>query len=432
MKKNIFFLFFICSYSVFSQNKKVTDTITSQRLKEDREITIGLPASYDKHPGQKYPVLLLLDGDFLFDAFQGSLSYGNYWDDLPEVIIVGISQNKNNEREADCAVDETSGLPTEKGEDFFEFIGMELLPYIDKKYRTAPFRIIAGLDTTAGFLNCYLYKDVPIFDAYISMSPELPAEMEEQIPDRLAAIQKPIFYYHSSGDGDVKKMRTRILALDEAAKKIQKPTLNYRFDDFKGASHYSLVLSSIPSALYQIFSVYQPISTVEFTEKIAPLPSGYVDYLAKKYDVIDKSFALKLPIRLNDFKAIEAAILKNKAYDEFDKLAQLAKKNYPKSMLADYELGQMYEKKGDNAKAVKSYLAAFQREEIGDLTKDMMIDRADELKKSLPKKGDKGKKEPVVEETPATDAPAEAAPTDPPATDTPATEAPPTEEKKKE
>lgn len=259
------------------------------------------------------------------------------------------------------------------------------------------------------------------------MSPELPPGMEEQIPERLQAIQKPIFYYHSSADGDVKKMRNRIIALDEVAKKISKETLNYRFDDFKGASHYSLVLNSIPSALYQIFSVYQPISTVEFNEKIATLTSGYVDYLSKKYDVIDKSFALKLPIRLNDFKAIEAAILKNKAYDEFDKLAQLARKNYPKSMLADYELGQMWEKKGDNAKAVKSYMAAFQREEIGDLTKDMMIERADELKKSLPKKGKPGKpgkEEPAVEETPATDVPAEATPTETPATETP------TEEKK--
>ncbi len=420
MKRNILFLFFICSNAIYSQ--KVTDTITSKRLNEGREITIGLPPSYQKHPNQKYPVLVLLDGDFLFDAFQGALSYGNYWDDLPEVIIVGITQNKNNERETDCAVDE-NGLPTEKGEAFFEFIGMELLPYIEKKYRTAPFKMIAGLDTTAGFLNCYLYKENPIFDAYISMSPELPKGMEEQLPDRLAAIEKPIFYYHSSGDGDMKKMRKRIIALDELAKKINKPTLNYRFDDFKGASHYSLVLNSIPSALYQIFSVYQPISTTEFNEKIAVLPSGYVDYLAKKYDVIEKSFALKLPIRLNDFKAIEAAILKNKAYNEFDKLAQLAKKNYPKSMLADYEMGQMYEKIGENAKAVKSYMVAYQREEIGDLTKDMMIGRADELKKSLPKKGKPGKNEPAVEETPP---PAEATPTDTPPTDTP------TEEKKKE
>jgi len=412
MKKIILFLFFICSNAIFSQ--KITDTISSKRLNEDREIIIGLPPSYDKHPTQKYPVLVLLDGDFLFDAFQGALSYGNYWDDLPEIIIVGISQNKNNERETDCAVDQENGLPTEKGEAFFEFIGLELLPYIEKKYRTAPFKMIAGLDTTAGFLNCYLYKDVPLFDAYISMSPELPTGMEEQLPDRFAAIQKPIFYYHSSGDGDMKKMRKRILALDEVAKKINKPSLNYRFDDFKGASHYSLVLNSIPSALYQIFSVYQPISTTEFNEKIAVLTSGYVDYLIQKYDVIEKSFALKLPIRLNDFKAIEAAILKNKAYPEFEKLAQLAKKSYPKSMLADYEMGQMYEKKGETAKAVKSYMMAYQREEIGDLTKDMMIERADELKN--------GKNEPAVEETLP-----DAAPTDTPPTDTPSTE-----EKKKE
>ena len=120
--------------------------------------------------------------------------------------------------------------------------------------------------------------------------------------------------------------------------------------------------------------------------------------------MIEKSFALKLPIRLNDFKAIEAAILKNKAYPEFEKLAQLAKKSYPKSMLADYQMGQMYEKKGETAKAVKSYMIAYQREEIGDLTKDMMIERADELKN--------GKNEPDVEETLPDAAPTNTSPTE--------------------
>lgn len=417
MKKLILFFLFVCTNPLFSQ--KVTDTISSQKLNEDRQIFIGLPPSYDKNPGQKYPILLLLDGDFLFDPFQGALSYAYYWDDIPEVIIVGISQNKNNERETDCMVDETTGLPSEKGESFFEFIGMELIPYIQKKYRTAPFKIIAGLDTTAAFSNFYLYKDIPVFDAYISMSPELATGMEEQIPDRLAAIEKPIFYYHSSADGDIKKMRKRIQTMDELAKKITKPTLNYKFDDFKGASHYSLVLNSIPSALYHIFSVYQPISTTEFQEKIVTLPSGYVDYLIKKYEVLEKTFNMKLTIRLNDFKAIEAAILKNNAYPEFDELAQLAKKNYPKSMLADYEMAQLYEKNGDIKKAIKTYQSAFQKEEIGDLTKDMMLDRADELKKSLPKteKGKKGKEE-VIEETPPTDIPAETPPTETP-TETP-------------
>ena len=381
MKKTFLFLLTFCSFSAFSQ--KIMDTIFSQKLNEEREITIGLPDSYDKNSNRKYPLLILLDGDFLFDPFQGALSYGNYWDDLPEVIIVGISQNKNNERETDCAIDSETGLPEGKGEKFYEFIGLELVPYIQKQYKISPFKMIAGMDTTAGFLNFFLYKDQPLFNAYISMSPELPVGMEEQIPDRLTNIQEPIFYYHSTSDGDVKKMRERINTLDELAKKVTNTTLNYQFDDFKGSSHYSLVLHSIPSALYQIFSAYQPISTTEFLEKISILPSGYVDYLIKKYEIVEKTLGMKLQIRYNDFKAIEAAILKNKAYNEFDQLAQLADKNYPKSMLSSYHMAMYYEKTGDFKRATKTYQNAFQMEEIGDLTKDMMLNKADELRNEI-------------------------------------------------
>ena len=379
MKKIVFFLFVFCSFTVYSQ--KITEEVFSPKLNEKREITIGLPASYLKNPNKKYPLLIILDGDYLFDPFQGALNYGAYWDDLPEVIIVGVNQNKNNERETDCTVDQATGLPDEKGNQFFEFIGMELVSYMQNKYRIAPFKIIAGHDITAGFLNFYLYKEKPLFDAYISMSPELATGMEKNIPDRFNTLTQPIYYYQSTADGDVKKMQIRIKDLDNDLKKITKPSINYKFDEFKGASHYSLVLHSIPNALYQFFSVYQPISTTEFIEKISILPSGYVDYLINKYSVLEKSLNIKMPIRLNDFKAIEAAILKNKAYAEFEKLADLARKNYPKSMLSDYEMAMMYEKTGDLKKAVKAYQGAFQKEEIGDLTKDMMLDKADELKK---------------------------------------------------
>ncbi|MBS1536085.1 MAG: alpha/beta hydrolase [Bacteroidetes bacterium] len=378
MKKLVLLLSILYTISSFSQ--KITEEVFSPKLNENREITIGLPASYLKNTNQKYPLLILLDGDYLFDPFQGALNYGAYWDDLPEVIIVGINQNKNDERTADCATNEISGLPDEKGNQFFEFIGMELVGYLEKKYRIAPFKIIAGHDVTAGFLNFFLYKEKPLFDAYISMSPELPLGMEEHIPSRLNLLDQNIYYYQSTADGDLKKMQDRIKALDKAVKEIKKPSLNYQFDEFKGASHYSLVLHSIPNALYQFFSVYQPISMSEYNEKIAPLSSGYVDYLIKKYETLEKSLSLKMNIRINDFKAIEAAILKNKAFEELDKLADLAKKNYPKSMLSDYELGLMYENMGDLKKAVKAYQTAFQKEEIGDLTKDMMLDKADELK----------------------------------------------------
>ncbi|TPD68576.1 alpha/beta hydrolase [Flavobacterium microcysteis] len=378
MKNFITAAFCIFSFSLFAQ--KSVEEVKSEKLNGTRQIMISLPSNYEKEPDRKFPLVILLDGEYLFDAFSGTLSYANYWDDLPPVIMVGISQNKKGERFTDSQFDKESGLPEEGGSRFYEFIGSELIPALEKKYRIAPFRVIAGHDTTAGFLNFYLYKDQPLFNAYISLSPELAPEMETRIAERLAILKQPIFYYQATADGDLKKMQKRIKELDENIKKVGNPNLNYRFDEFKNATHYSLVPYAIPNALYQIFSAYQPISTIEFQEKIATLPSGYVDYLANKYEIIEKSLGIKMPIRVNDFKAIEAAILKNKAYAEFEKLSGLAKKSYPKAMLADYELGMMYEHTGEYKKAFKSYQNAYTKNEIGDLTKDMMLEKADEMK----------------------------------------------------
>ena len=88
-----------------------------------------------------------------------------------------------------------AGFPAGTGANFFEFIGQELYPFVDKKYRTIPFRMIAGHDTTAGFLNFYLYKDNPIFNAYISLAPEMAPQMEKRVAERLTKMTKPVFYY---------------------------------------------------------------------------------------------------------------------------------------------------------------------------------------------------------------------------------------------
>lgn len=382
MKLSLLLLFF--SLSIFAQ--KSVESFDSKKLGEKRQITIGLPASYENNPTKRYPILILLDGEYLFDPFYGALNYGAYWDDLPETIIIGISQNRNNEREEDCAFDPTEGLPTKRASQFFEFIGGELMPYIEQKYRVAPFRMIAGHDTTAGFLNFYLLKENPLFNAYISLSPELAPGINDQITSSLTNTKKQIFYYHSSADGDIKQLREPVEQLDKSLKAITNPLLDYKFSSFSNASHYSLVLYSIPEALYQIFGSYKPISSTEFSEKIVVLKSGYVDYLTTKYSLIENKLGMKIPVRINDFKAIEAAILKNKAYDELDKLADLANKNYPKSMLASYELGLMYEKQGDYKKAASKYQRASQLEEIGNLTKDMMYNKFDDMKGQTTKK----------------------------------------------
>jgi predicted alpha/beta superfamily hydrolase len=381
MKQLILFLLF--SVSLFSQKK--TETFVSNKLGESREITIGLPDSYEKTPTKKYPILVLLDGDYLFNPFYGTLNYGAHWDDLPETIIIGISQNKNQARIDDCTYND-DGLPTGKGASFFEFIGAELLPYIEKKYRVAPFRIIAGHDITAGFSNFFLFKDYSIFNAYISLNPELAPEMEFQIPERFAALNQPLFYYQSTAEGDTMEILQSANKLDTNIKTAKNPLINYKYDTFKGTSHYSSVTYSIPNALYQIFDCYKPISKSEYSEKIAILAGAQVEYLIDRYDNITETLGLKVQIRFSDFKAIETSILLNKSYSELGKLSEIARKNYPKSMLADYELGLMHEKLGDFKKAANAYQKAALFDAIGDLTKDIMLDKLDEMQSLTIKK----------------------------------------------
>ena len=65
-------------------------------------------------------------------------------------------------------------------------------------------------------MNVFLYKDVPVFNAYISLSPELSFEMETRVADRLSVFKQNMFYYQSSSDGDIKKMKEKIKHLEQA------------------------------------------------------------------------------------------------------------------------------------------------------------------------------------------------------------------------
>lgn len=375
--KKVYLFFVLISISAFAQ--KTFDNIKSEKLGTERRITIGLPASYETSPSKKYPVLYLLDGDYLFDPFLGAINYGVYWDDLPEMIVIGIHQNHDGERFDDSTIDQNVGVPFEKGAEFYEFIGAELLPYIEKKYRTAPFKIIAGHDITASYINFFLYKDRPLFNGYICLSPELAPKMEIRIAEKFAQVKEPFFYYLSAGEGDIKKIKEPIEKLDSNIKVANNPLVSYKYDVFKNATHYTEVLHSIPSALYHIFEVYRPINSAEFKDKIALLKSGYADYLDNKYNTMSEVLGVDIPVRMNDFKVIENLILKNNAYDELGKMAEIANVDYPRAMLGEYELGLMHEKMGEPKRASKRYQNASQMEPIGELTRDMIYEKIDEM-----------------------------------------------------
>ena len=358
----------------------IYEEFESYKLNERREIKIQLPRNYNDNVEKSYPLFIVLDGDYLFEVVAGNVDYYSYWEDMPEAIVVGINQVRS--READCYYSEQNSLPIETGASFFEFISMELLPHLIGNYRLADFRIAVGHGETSNFINYYLLKKDPLFQAYINLSPFLATDMLDYIPERLQKVEKKTFYYLATASNDIKAIQEDTKALNTGISAIDNKSLLYTFDNFEGPTHYSNPAHD-PKALESIFFVFQPISKKEFKERILTLDTSPVDYLLEKYKMIEDLFGIEKQILVNDFKAIEAAIQKSEKFEYFEALGKIARKEYPDTLLGNFYLARYFEEKGETKKAMKTYRSAYILEEIGGITKDEMLDRADAIKEIL-------------------------------------------------
>lgn len=377
MKKTALLLFcFLVSLSASAQI--LYEEFNSEKLQETRKLKIQLPRNYDSNTEKVYPIVVVLDADYLFEPVAGNVDYLSYWEDMPESIVVGIMQGEK--RYDDCNYDDTNFFPADKGAAFFEFIGLELLPFIDNNYRTAKFTIAVGHDFTANFINYYLFKDPPLFNGYISLSPDLAPLLDERIPQRIPEIESEIFYYLATGTDDIQSLMEVTELLNAPLQNIDSENFEYYYDNFDGATHYSLVSRGIPNALEKIFSVYRPISKKEYSDVLLKMESPVDEYLKEKYNTIENLFALTNPIRINDFIATATAAEKLKQWESLREIGTMAKKQYPDMNMGDYFLGRYYEEIGEPKKAMRTFQGAFDKEETDFITVDMLLDRADKIK----------------------------------------------------
>ncbi len=150
------------------------DKLTSIKVGEIREFYVSLPDNY-LASGEKYPVLLMLDGEFNFNSgVIGGLRHAAQLGEMPEFIIVGIP---NTDRAKDCFPEELTYKDGSKAggraDRFLDFIGEELLPHIEKNYHCEPFRVLYGTSNT-GFTAVYaLFHSPELADYYVAVSATL-------------------------------------------------------------------------------------------------------------------------------------------------------------------------------------------------------------------------------------------------------------------
>ena len=370
----ILFAFFMC---LQSSAQVTVEIFESFKLQERRDVKYYFPEDYDEE--KKYPLIVVLDGEYLFDQVVANAKFYSKFHGMPQSIVVGIEQSENEMRLDDCAFEPDSGLPSEKGKKFFEFLGMEIIPYLDLNYSTAPFKMIVGYDITANFANYWLFKENSLFNAYINISPDLAPEMETRLPARLGAFDKQIFY-QLIVEGEKNKNTAKIMEMDKAIKAIGKETLHYNFEKYDGADHISIATYGIGKAFDNIFGMFKPISPKEYKTQLLTSDEPVFDYLTTKYKTIEDLFGFKKEVNLNDLMAVYAGIRKKEDFDSLKPLSDLCKREFPTTMLGFYFEGEYYEQMGEPKKALRTFEKAFGMEEIDFLTKEMALEKIDALK----------------------------------------------------
>jgi len=378
MKKSLFLLIGLICLNSNAQVKK--EIFESFKLQERRDVSYYFPEDYSDD--KLYPLIVVLDADYLFDLVVANVKFQSRLDRMPEAIVVGIHQAENDLRWEDCDYDEASGLPTEKGKMFYEFLGTELIPYMATTYKIAPFKMFVGYDITANFGNFYLFKDNSFFNSFVSISPVLATEMENRVPERLSALDQTIFYnliVEKAPSDD----RQRILQMNHSINSIKKESLHYFFDEYEEADHESIAAYGISKAFDNVFKIYRPITPEEYKTEIVTSEEPVFDYLENRYNTIEDLFGFEKQVELNDIMAIYAACLKKQDYESLKPLADLCKKEFPETMMGFYFEAEHYEFIGEPKKAFKAFEKAFQMEEIDFLTKDLALDKIDALKEDF-------------------------------------------------
>ena len=157
-----------------------TVVLHSHILDEPRALNIVLPAGYQADDTTRYPVIYLLDGGVDEDLIHvaGALQFATFewigWQQ-PSILvgIVNVDRRRDLTHPSSVATDMTADPTAGRSAMFMDFIGSELCPFIEKRYRTGSARILIGQSLGGLFAAEVLIKRPELFTDLVIVSPSL-------------------------------------------------------------------------------------------------------------------------------------------------------------------------------------------------------------------------------------------------------------------
>jgi predicted alpha/beta superfamily hydrolase len=176
-------------------------SIESGILSEKKEIYIGLPDTYND--STKYPVVVVLEGEVLFETFAPLTNLMGQVNEIPECIVVGIPfYNKHLEYAPKITGHPESG----NADKMLEFYREELFPILDSLYHCTEDRIIWAHSGLGGIFCTYLLLGPDSqFSGILSSSPNLKWIQEYITAEsafQLLSKKGRVFYYLTFGSNE--------------------------------------------------------------------------------------------------------------------------------------------------------------------------------------------------------------------------------------
>lgn len=337
-------------------------TFYSDGLGEQRRLYVHLPTGYDAS-NRSYPVLYVLDAEFFFEQATAAvrfLSETRYIRDhpMPEMLVVGIVNRDRNRDFTPTHAPEQGPLrfPTSGGgERFTDFLVGEVFPLIDSRYRTHPYRVVAGWSLGGLYAVDTWLRHPETFSAYLAISPSLwwdgdrevdLLESEERAGER--PVERLVVTLGADEGGDMDRtVRNGIRPLLDAT-----PTFEYL--EVSGEGHAYVFHKAILDGLRAVYRSWtMPASVSE----------GGMAAVTAFYEALSDEYGYPVRIPEGAFRQVRLALVRIGEPGQALAVARRASTEYPASSTASAGLGWTLLQVGDSASARASYERAVQLEE---------------------------------------------------------------------
>jgi len=294
--------------------------IDSKIMGEKRQVLVYLPQSYSKNQG-RFPVLYLTDGATHFNHTSTTINFLSRVGDVPEMIVVGVT-NTDRTRDLTPTASKESGRETAGGADkFLKFFEDELIPNIDKRYRTEPYKVFAGHSLGGLFaINAFLTRP-NAFDAYVAVSPSLWWDGELLLKRTEQAFEKQMAkgtLFISLGNEN-KRMTGSYDGFKAIMEKNTSPELLFSSQSFQEENHDSVVLLSHYHGLKKVFSGWRLG------------PGATLQQALDHYETLTKRFSFKVILPEHLANDIGFFLRNQKKYDEAIDVFRWNTRTYPAS-----------------------------------------------------------------------------------------------------